>query len=101
MAQMASERPLILERLSEFQRMPQQLKGLDLRGCEVVNPVGNTVGRVRDIYVEAGSNEARFAELALTGTHGRATREVLVPMDDVEIVAQGKVRVRPVPAGVA
>ncbi|MBI3945351.1 MAG: PRC-barrel domain-containing protein [Armatimonadetes bacterium] len=97
---MSNDRPLVLERLSEFRQMPQELKGPDIRGREVVNPAGNVVGRVEDIFVDAATNEARFAELALSGTHGRATRDVLVEMDDMEILSDEQVRVRPVAAGV-
>ena len=64
-----------------------------------MNPVGNIVGRVEDLFVDAGTNEVKLVRLQLTGTHGRATREVLVPLEDVEILNDREVRVRPVEAG--
>ncbi len=99
MAAVVSGRPLVLEPVSEFERMPQDLKGPDLRGRDVVNPVGNVVGRVDDLFVDAGTNEVKLVRLRMTGTHGRATREVLVPIEDIEVLSDQKVRVRPVPAG--
>lgn len=96
--------PTILELLSEIEKRerdsktddrPRNFQGLDVRGMTVVNPGGNDIGKVRDLYVDPNSRRPRFALLSL-GTHplGINDRQVLVDFDDVTVENGERVHVR-------
>jgi sporulation protein YlmC with PRC-barrel domain len=99
--------PAILELLSELEQRDIASKGLvhftneemveatDPRDFTVINPTGNDVGKVEDLYVDPNTRQPFFALLALgNGILGIGDRHVLVGFDDIEVTADKQVRVK-------
>lgn len=77
----AEQGPMVLERLSDLKEARELLGDFtDIRGMEVVNPTGDVVGMVDELYVDP-KQEA----IVMAGLNFGAKR-VLVPIDQLEMV---------------
>lgn len=100
--------PEILELLSELEKRDKDSKGHvqpgsvagaglgDPRGFGVQNPTGHEVGKVADLYVDPHTRLPHFALLSL-GNHtlGIGNRRILVAYDDLTLVGNKVVQVKP------
>ncbi len=78
------EEPLILERLSDLHDQDEYLANYpDIRGRAVVNPVGEEVGTVDDLYVNPRRRKVEMAAITFTGPVGSGGKSVLVPVDEI------------------
>src|SRR6187402_2847363 len=102
-----SQKPEILELLSELEKRDKSSKGdiqsgataggtlNDPRGFVVVNTTGHDVGKVEDLYVDPNSRVPQYAVLQLGNNPlGIGDRHVLVDISDIELSAEKQVRVR-------
>ena len=87
--------PLILERLSDLREQEDYLEHYpDIRGKAVVNPTGDEVGIVDDLYVNPRDHQVEMAAITFTAVVGYGGKKVLVPIEELEFV-DGRVRVLP------
>lgn len=77
--------PLILERLSDLDDQAEYLEHYpDARGCAVVNPLGDEVGMVDDLYVNPRNRQVEMAAITFIGATGYGGKRVLVPVEELE-----------------
>ena len=67
----------------------------DLRGKDVLDPYGQRMGRVEDLYIAPREREVRYLELGTGGFLGIGERRFLVPVEAVAEVAEDQVIVEP------
>jgi sporulation protein YlmC with PRC-barrel domain len=80
------EEPLILERLSDLEDQHEYLAHYpDIRGRAVVNPIGDEVGTVDDLYVNPRSRQVEMAAITFVGPVGSGGKRVLVPVQEIQL----------------
>lgn len=85
--------PLILESLSDLDEESEYLQHFpDIRGRAVVNPTGDEVGTVDDIYVNPRSRQVEMAAITFSGAVGYGGKHVLVPVEEIDFL-DGTVRI--------
>jgi sporulation protein YlmC with PRC-barrel domain len=88
-----TEEPFVLEKLGELQNQSEYLAHYpDVRGRMVVNPRGDEVGVVEDLYVNPHKRQVEMAAIAFREAAGYGERHVLVPVGELEIL-DGEVRI--------
>jgi len=93
MEEPGTREPLILERLSDLEDQEEFLEHYpDIRGYPVVNPKGDEVGTVDDLYVNPRDRQVEMAAITFTGVVGFGGKRVLVPVEEVQVV-DNKVRI--------
>jgi len=93
MEEPGTREPLILERLSDLEDQEEFLEHYpDIRGHPVVNPKGDEVGTVDDLYVNPRDRQVEMAAITFTGVVGFGGKRVLVPVEEVQVV-DNKVRI--------
>jgi sporulation protein YlmC with PRC-barrel domain len=94
----ADQGPMILERLRDLD-MARRLLGdfPNIQGSTVIGPKGKSVGRVTNLYVDPKQGRVVLASVMFGGLIGVGARHVLVPMDQLEKVGDGMVRVTTTP----
>ncbi|MHB0913633.1 MAG: PRC-barrel domain-containing protein [Armatimonadota bacterium] len=94
----AEKGPMVLERLSDLREAMDLLGDFkDIRGMKVINPKGDEVGQVRNLYMDPKQGEIAMADITFGGVWGFGAKRVLVPMDQLEIVDDEHVRVLTTP----
>lgn len=79
--------PLILEKLSDLEDQEDYLSHYpDIRGYAVVNPIGDEVGIVEDLYVNPRNHQVEMAAINFTGIAGIGGKHVLVPVEELQIL---------------
>lgn len=87
MEEPGTEEPLILERLSDLEDQSDYLAHYpDIRGRAVVNPAGDEVGTVDDLYVNPRNRQVEMAAITFTGAVGYGGKQVLVPIEEMQIL---------------
>jgi len=82
-----TEEPLILERLGDLEDQADYLAHYpDIRGRAVVNPKGDEVGTVDDLYVNPRDRQVEMAAITFTGAVGFGGKRVLVPVEEIQIL---------------
>jgi hypothetical protein len=77
--------PLILERLSDLEDQAEYLAHYpDARGRGVVNPRGDQVGVVDELYVNPRNRLVEMVEVAFNEAGGYGGKKVLVPVRELE-----------------
>lgn len=89
---------MVLERLSDL----REAKGLlgefkDIRGMTVVNPKGEEVGTVDNLYVDPKQGTVAMASISFGGVWGFGAKKVLVPMDQLQVLDDDRIRVMTTP----
>ena len=80
------EEPLILERLSDLVNQGEYLEHYpDIRGRSVVNPLGDEVGAVDDLYVDPRKRRVVMAAITFTSAGGYGGKRVLVPVEEIQL----------------
>ncbi len=88
-----TEEPLILERLSDLDNQDEYLAHYpDIRGQAVVNPTGDEVGTVDDLYVNPRDRQVEMAAMTLSDAAGFGGKRILVPVEEIELV-EGRVEI--------
>ena len=88
-----TKEPLILERLSDLKDQAEYIAHYpDIRGQAVVNPTGDEVGIVEDLYVNPRDRQVEMAAINFTSMHGFGGKRVLVPVEEIQIL-DGKVKI--------
>ena len=83
---------MVLERLSDLKEAKERLGDFaDIRGMEVVNPTGDVVGKVEELYVDP-----KLDAIVMAGINFGAKR-VLVPMEQLEMANDDQIRVMTTP----
>jgi len=81
-----TEEPLILEKLSDLEDEEEYLAHFpEIRGLTVVNPRGDEVGWVEDLYVNPRVHRVEMAAITFWGAVGTGGRTVLVPVEEIQI----------------
>ena len=84
------DEPLILERLSDLESQNEYLDRYpDIRGRAVVNPTGEEVGTVDDLYVNPRNQQVGMAAITFSGVVGYGGKHVLVPVTEITILDGG------------
>ena len=87
------DEPLILERLSDLQNQADFLSHYpDIRSWLVINPLGDEVGEVEDLYVNPRNRQIEMAAITFTSIIGCGGKRVLVPVEELRI-GDGQVRI--------
>jgi sporulation protein YlmC with PRC-barrel domain len=87
MEEPGAEEPLILERLSDLQDQHEYLAHYpDVRGRAVVNPLGDEVGVVDDLYVNPRDRRVEMAAITFTDAVGYGGKRVLVPVEEIQLL---------------
>ena len=90
----AAQGPMVLERLSDLDEARDLLGDFkDIRGMTVINPQGDDVGSVTDLYMDPKQGKLVMASISFGGVWGFGAKNVLVPMDQLEIVNEDHIRV--------
>ncbi|MHB0999032.1 MAG: PRC-barrel domain-containing protein [Armatimonadota bacterium] len=90
----AEKGPMVLERLSDLDEATRLLGSFkDIRGYSVINPRGDEVGRVDDLYMDPKQGKLAMASITFGGVWGFGAKRVLIPMDQLEIVDDRYIRV--------
>ena len=93
MEEPGAEEPLILEKLSDLEDEDEYLVHFpDIRGRAVVNPKGDEVGFVDDLYVNPRVQRVEMAAITFSGAVGSGGRTVLVPIEEIQVL-DGEVRI--------
>lgn len=88
-----TQEPVILMRLSDLEDQEDFLSHFpDVRGRAVVNPLGEEVGVVEDLYVNPRDRQVEMAAIEFTGPVGQGGKKVLVPVEEIQIL-NGEVRI--------
>ena len=91
--QPGTEEPLILERLSDLENQDEYLDHYpDIRGRAVVNPTGDEVGIVDDLYVNPRNQQVEMAAITFSGAVGYGGKRALVPVEEIRFL-DGQVRI--------
>lgn len=86
MEEPGTEEPLILEKLSDLEDEEEYLAHFpDIRGRAVVNPRGDEVGTVDDLYVNPRDRQVEMAAITFSGPVGSGGRTVLVPVEELQV----------------
>jgi sporulation protein YlmC with PRC-barrel domain len=81
-----TEEPLILERLSDLCDQKEFLSHYpDIRGRGVINPRGDEVGVVDDLYVNPRTRQVEMAAIGFSGAVGSGGKHVLIPIQEIVI----------------
>jgi len=81
-----TDEPLILERLSDLEDQEEYLQQYpDIRGRVVVNPLGDDVGMVDDLYVNPRRRNVVMAAITFSSAAGYGGKRVLVPVGEIEM----------------
>ncbi len=89
---------MVLERISDLKEARERLGDFhDIRGMTVVNPKGDEVGRVHNLYIDPKLDKLTMASITFGGVWGFGARQVLVPMDHLEVVDGDRIRIMPSP----
>jgi sporulation protein YlmC with PRC-barrel domain len=81
------EEPLILEKLSDLEEQEDYLAHFpDIRGQAVINPIGDEVGIVEDVYVNPRNRQVEMASIRFTAMVGTGGKHVLIPVEELEIL---------------
>ena len=83
-----------LIRLGESSFMPANLED-DVRGKDVHDPEGQSIGRVEDLYIDRKEREVRFLEVGAGGFLGMGEKSYLVLVEAVTEVAEDRVTIEP------
>lgn len=79
--------PLILERLSDLEDQAEYLAHYpDVRGRAVLNPTGEEVGIVEELYVNPRDHQVEMAAITFTGAAGYHGKRVLVPVEELQFL---------------
>lgn len=90
--------PMVLERISDLKEAKRRLGEFhDIRGMTVVNPRGDEVGRVEQLYMDPKLDKLTMASIIFGGVWGFGAKHILVPMDQLEVVDGDKIRIMPNP----
>ena len=82
--------PLILERLSDLADQKEYLAHYpDIRGCAVVNPTGDLVGTVDDLFVNPRDRQVEMAAITFRGAAGYGGKRALVPVEELQFLEEG------------
>ena len=93
MEESGTEEPLILESLSDMDDEEEYLAHFpDIRGRKVVNPKGDEVGSVDDLYVNPRNRQVEMAAITFFGATGVGGKKVLVPVEEIQVL-NGEVRI--------
>jgi len=65
----------------------------DIRGYEVVDSQGEEIGKVDDLMVDADEFKVRFINVASGGFLGIGEKVFLLPVDAIDSIEDGQVRV--------
>jgi len=88
-----TQEPLILERLSDLEDESKYLEHYpDIRGMAVINPKGDEVGVVDDLYVNPRNQRVEMVAITFLGAVGYGGKRVLVPVEEIEL-ADDKVKI--------
>ncbi|GEM_PF-3004887 len=88
-----TEEPLILERLSDLENQDEYLDHYpDIRGRAIVNPTGDEVGTIDDLYVNPRNQQVEMAAITFSGAVGYGGKRVLVPVEEIRIL-DGQARI--------
>jgi sporulation protein YlmC with PRC-barrel domain len=81
-----NKEPLILERLSDLEDQSEYLTHYpDVRGRAVVNPTGDEVGMVDDLFVNPRDRQVEMAAITFCGAAGYHGKRVLVPVEELQL----------------
>jgi sporulation protein YlmC with PRC-barrel domain len=67
----------------------------DIRGKDVYDVHGEQIGSVDDLYIDRQARKVRFLEVGTGGFLGIAERHLLVPVESVTEVGEGRVTIEP------
>ncbi len=67
----------------------------DIRGKDVYDAYGEQIGSVDDLYIDRQERKVRFLEVGTGGFLGIAERHLLVPVESVTEVGEGRVTIEP------
>jgi sporulation protein YlmC with PRC-barrel domain len=82
--------PLILERLSDLEDQKEYLAHYpDIRGCAIVNPTGDLVGTVDDLFVNPRDRQVEMAAITFRGAAGYGGKRALVPVEELQFLEEG------------
>lgn len=88
-----TEEPLVLERLSDLENQDEYLEHYpDIRNQAVLNPTGDEVGVVDDLYVNPRQRQVEMAAITFNAISGYGGKHVLVPVEELRI-GDGVVRI--------
>ncbi len=77
--------PLILERLSDLEDQAEYLEHYpDARGRAVINPLGDEVGVVDELYVNPRNRLVEMVEITFNEVGGYGGKTVLIPVRELE-----------------
>ncbi len=94
----AEKGPVVLERLSDLDEARKTLgEFTDIRGRTVINPKGDEVGTVDNLYMDPKQGKVVMASISFGGVWGFGAKHVLVPMSEIELVDDNRVRVMTTP----
>jgi sporulation protein YlmC with PRC-barrel domain len=65
----------------------------DVRGKDVYNAEGQRIGSVDDLYIDGQEREVRFLEVGAGGFLGIGEKHLLIPVEAVTEVAEGRVTI--------
>jgi len=65
----------------------------DIRGLEVIDTEGTTIGRVDGLFLDEREHEIRFMEVASGGFLGIGRTKVVIPIDAIENIESASVRI--------
>jgi sporulation protein YlmC with PRC-barrel domain len=65
----------------------------DVRGKDVYDAEGQRIGSVDDLYIDGQEREVRFLEVGAGGFLGIAEKHLLVPVEAVTEVTEGRVTI--------
>jgi sporulation protein YlmC with PRC-barrel domain len=83
-----------LVRMGESSFVPANLED-DVRGKDVHDPEGQSIGRVEDLYIDRKEREVRFLEVGAGGFLRIGEKRFLVPVEEVVEVAEEWVAIEP------
>ena len=82
--------PLILERLSDLEDQAEYLAHYpDARGRGVINPLGDEVGIVDELYVNPRNRQVEMVEITFNEAGGYGGKTVLIPVREIEFTDDG------------
>lgn len=91
--QPGTHEPLILEKLSDLDDQDEYLAHYpDIRGEAVINPKGDEVGVVDDLYVNPRDRQVEMIAITFTAAVGYGGKRILLPVEELQII-DGKVRI--------
>ncbi len=67
----------------------------DIRGEDVCDVHGERIGSVDDLYIDRQGREVRFLELGAGGFLGIGEKHLLIPVESITEVGEGRVTIEP------